>query len=127
MFARPSFDELEAKAHEEIDQHVGDMWTHIPTVSRPNYPSAPDPSKPPYMLVAKFCFEPRDVRLGLEQSGVVSNDPTLTIHRCQLRYAVNRGDRFERCSTGVAYEVTSAQPDTVSGILVNLVQLGVSP
>ncbi|RNJ49365.1 hypothetical protein D1O30_06895 [Methylocystis hirsuta] len=127
MFDRPSFEEFEAKAHAEIDQHVGDMWTHVSTVSRPNYPSAPDPSKPAYMLVAKFCYEPRDVRLGLEQAGVVSNDPTLTIHRGQLRYLVNRGDRFQRCSTGLLYEVTSAQPDTVSGILVNLVQLGEAP
>jgi len=124
FFGRKSFAEIESEAHAELDDAYAEMWTHIKTVSRPNYPSAPDRKRPAYMLLAKFTREPRGVKIGLEESSVSSNDPGIVIQACNLKYPVDRGDRFQRCATGDFYEVTNSNHDTVSGIIVDLVQLG---
>jgi len=124
MLGRVPFGLLEAQAHEEVDDVFGEVWIHTPTKSEPNFQPEPDRSKPPYMLVVKLYWDAKEVRLGLEDSGVASRDPHLEIRKCQLRYPVNRGDQFQSCATNDRFEATSSQPDTYSGVRVDLVQLG---
>jgi len=115
----------EVKAHAKLDDYFGDMWVHQRVFSpAPNFPPEIDRRHPGYMLVAKFEYDSRMVKLGMEEAGIVSNDPVLTISRAQLRHHIKRGDRFTRIATNEAYEVTDSKPDGASGIIVNIVQMG---
>jgi hypothetical protein len=93
-------------------------------LARPNYSPQPDPKKPPYSLSAVFSWESRMVKLGMEDMGVSSRDPKLYVRVCDLKFPVNTRDQFQQCSTGLLFEVTNPQKDGLSGMEIDLVQMG---
>lgn len=124
LFSQPTFDEAEATAHIGLQAEYGSLWTHMPMVRKPNASPRPDPNKPPYDLSAVFSWEARDIKLGMEDAGVSSRDPKLTVHVGALRFPVLAGDQFQQKSTGLFFEVTNPQKDGLSGIEIDIVQLG---
>lgn len=124
IFSQPGFDRLEAIAHDELQSEFGTQWVHIPMERRPNFSPRPDPTRTQYVLRAVFCWEAKNVRLGMEETGVSSRDPVLYIDICDLQYSVRLADQFRQCGTNRLFEVTDNQKDGMSGVKLSLVQVG---
>jgi hypothetical protein len=116
----------EHAAHQRIDDEFAELFIHRPVVNRPNFQAEPDPTAPPQAVMAVFIWEAADQRLGLAEVRVDSRTPCLIIDRYQLAIMPKRGDRFTRDCGKTEFEVTKVHPDGLSGLKVELVQLGVA-
>jgi hypothetical protein len=118
--------DAEAQAHRDIQAEFGEPggFVTIPMTVRPNFPPAPDPTRPILELQGVFEWTAQMIGVGLDQVKVSSRNPTFTYMRCDLPYALRRADRLQRCSDASLFEVTNVEPDGVSGAVAELVQLG---
>ena len=118
------FQQAEAKSHSLIQDEFAEPFIFQPMVTRPNWPPTPDATRSRRVIRATFFWDAHDARLGMKETKVISRKPMLSISRCDLP-SCKRGDTFTRCATGDGFEVTSAEKDGLTGLSIELVQLGV--
>ena len=125
MFWRTHFNLAEASAHADIQGEFSECFQINPMKTRPNYSPATDPTRKSFTLTAIFEWESKMVGLGMETMEVSSREPKLTARRCDIPSPVKRGDRITRIITGEMFEVTETHPDSLSGVKIKMVELGV--
>jgi len=114
-----------------IDQNFGERLTLIACLSRPNFPTEPDRATKPVTLQGVFSLRSE---LAFKSGGspgrgdapglVESRKPVASFAHADLPWAIQRGDRVKRETTGESYEVTRVEPDGVSRVVLHLVELG---
>ena len=120
-----SFAEAESEAHRFVQAEFAEPWRHRPMMSAgPNAQQVVDPSRPVSDIKAIFEWEAKDINLRNDHVAVSSRTPKLTIHNCTLT-RIRRRDVFERCADGAQFEARTVHRDGLSGIEVELVELGV--
>lgn len=124
MIRPSSFAQAEAKSHSQIQDEFSTQWRFYPSTRKPNYSPVPDPTRAVQVIRATFFWLDKNQRLGLKESAVVSRTPHLSIHRDEMIGVPRLADVFMRCCDGVSFEVTLVSRDGLTGLLVELVQLG---
>lgn len=121
---RKSFAEIETRAHEKLQDFMGEVFTFVPMVRPVNGRAQSDPSRQEKVVrvIFEWCFT--NSELGLKRVDVTSREPRITAQRCDFDSDPRVADRFVRCSTGEVYEVTKVERDGFSGITIHLVQFG---
>ena len=115
-----------------INEAFGETLTIIPCDRQPNYEPQPHLDHAvtltgvfSYRSVAVLDTGHGVVRRGHSPQAIVeSRKPYARFAHRDLPWGLQQGDRIERCCSGEVFEVTSVQPDGVSSITVDLVQLG---
>lgn len=115
-----------------IDETMGELVTVTPaSVPKVNFPSVPDPSKS-VTVVATFMNKAKTIIMGNEGKFgghslsplVETSDPVFSFGYGVLPFPRMQGYRITRRCNGVVYEITNIKDDSVSRIVVNVVQLG---
>jgi hypothetical protein len=116
-----------------VEESMGEPVTVTPVKSGgPNFPNIPEPEKAVDAL-AVFTSKAETVLMGEGQriSGGLSLSPLITTSKpvFQFRYGalpwpLRQGYRILLHRTGETFEVKDVQPDSVSKIVVPVVQLG---
>lgn len=127
MFEAKPFREAELEAHGGIQQEFGEVLTILPMAVSPNLSPRRDQSRHPWNVMGVFSWESTDLRVGLEEMKVSTRDPHVLVRKADMILPLKRGDLMKRCETGEVFEVKETLPDTMSGVVVRLVQMGVSP
>ena len=91
-----------------------------------NFGSTPDASRASTTLRGVFEWESHAYRMNMLMTEVDSRSPCLTIRRCDMTVSITRGDYFDRVPTGARFEVKSLKPDSLSGVMIEFVEMGVS-
>lgn len=119
-----------------IDDTQGELVTVMPfTVSKVNYPSVPDRSKPVVTVTAVFRNKAKMIGFGegskfgghVISPVIESSEPIFEFSYGVLRsipYPLDQYYRIERCCNAALYEITNIKPDGVSRTCVNVKQLG---
>lgn len=116
-------DEAQSTANQIAE--FGEDFEVQPHTQRPNMPSCPDLTRPTTRwLRAVFEREGRNVKAGEDGLPISSRDPIITYLRCDLPYEVRRSDRLVHRITGEVFEVTNPVKDGLSGVRLEVVQLG---
>lgn len=115
-----------------IDETQGELADiTLARVPKVNFPSIPDPSKS-VTVVATFMNKAKTIIMGNEgQIGghslsplVETSDPMFTFGYGVLPFSLMQAYRITRRCNGAVYEITNVKDDSVSRIVVNVVQLG---
>jgi hypothetical protein len=114
-----------------IDETQGELVTVTPARAQAvNFPSLPDPSKS-VTVVATFMNKAKTIIMGNEgkMGGhslsplVETSEPVFTFVYGVLPFPLMQAYRITRCCNGAVYEITDIKDDSVSRIVVNVVQL----
>lgn len=125
MAIAPSFDEMEAIAHAELQEEFGSEWAYTPMVAKPNLPPQPDTTRVAVpRLIGTFGWQSKDVKLGLQEVEIASREPCLFLHRDCAPQGMRKDDRFTRLNDGLLFRIVKVDKDGYSGIEVQLEQLG---
>lgn len=125
IFRKPDWrQDMQAVALQIDDDLGGELLQIIPTFRSPNQSATPDYAS---ATTLRGIFDLRSVAVdaGLEETTVSSRNPV-----AQFAYAniagveIKAGYWIKRCATNETYEVTQTNPDGVSALVVQLVQLG---
>lgn len=120
-----SFYAAEAESHMAIQAELAEAFVYRPMKSPSvNEQQVPDPSRPVQSVTAIFEWEAREINLRTDHLKVASRTPCLMLHTCTL-YHLRRRDVFERCVDGSLFEVRVINRDGLSGIKVEMIQLGI--
>lgn len=125
MLGRTTFSQHEAIDHLAVQMEFGDCFEFTPNIIRPNFSPVPDASRPRFSLTGIFCWESAEVRMQLQEMEVSSRKPELTVRRCDILAPMKRGDWLRRTLTGEMFEITETSPDSMSGVKIHLVMLGI--
>jgi hypothetical protein len=115
-----------------IDEAMGELVDITPArAQKVNFPPVADPSKT-VTVVATFMNKAKTVIMGNEgrMGGhslsplVETSEPVFSFGYGVLPFPLAQGFRITRRCNGVVYEVTNLKDDSVSRIVVNVVQLG---
>lgn len=127
MFEAKPFHVAENDAHRGIQHEFGEVLTVLPMVVPPNLSPRKDPTRPSWNTMGVFGWESMSVKLGMEEMRVSSRDPHVLLRKADITVPLKRGDLVRRCETGEVFEVKETLPDTTSGVVVRLLQMGVTP
>ena len=122
------------------DSMFGEVVTHRPMLTRPNFSAELDRSRPMVDVVAIFQdraalwggaapddMNRRRVPFDRDKSeppvGVVTSTPQFSFSNPAPKFV--RGDLIRRCEDGTVWQITGIYPDAVSRVLVSVVQAGV--
>ncbi len=119
-----SWFDAEAQSLRDSIDEFGEWFTLVPCCQEPNMPSTPDPSRRSVDFRAVFEREGKMVKIGGEEVDVSSRDPVITLLRCDVPYEIRRADRLKHRITGELFEITNPLKDGLSGIKLDVVQLG---
>lgn len=125
IFHASPFGDAEAASHAAIQDEFAELFIWNPMERRPNWPAIPDTTRTVQCVRATFFWEHHDQRLGLKEAHIVSRVPKLSIHRDEMIGVPRQADLFTRRYDGNAYEVTKVERDGLTGIMLELVQLGI--
>lgn len=112
-----------------IDEHLGGERLLITPVKqhKPNYQATYDHAAA-FCVIGLFDLPSQDVKLNMEETKVSSRNPEAVISYEQLAgRTIGHEYLIKRVDTGDIYQVTQAQPDGVSSVVVELVQIGLAP
>ena len=124
LLADHGFYAAESDAHFIVQDEFGELFVITPMAIRPNFSPAPDSSRPIFSAVGVFEWLEKDISLHLEKIQISSRTPCVTFHRCDLG-SIRRGDVLTRCAGSETFEVKEAMRDGLSGMKVELIQLGI--
>lgn len=92
---------------------------------KPNFTSTgPDPERPATRIRAVFEREADTVKLGSESAPISSRDPRLTVALSEMPYEIAGHDRLTHVATGEVFEITDTRKDGLSGMCLEVVQIG---
>lgn len=125
MFGGAGYYTSEAEAHAIIQDELAEAWLYRPMKTQGvNFPQVPDTTRRSVIVRGIFEWEAKDVNLRVEHAQVSSRAPCITFHTCSI-YSIRRRDVFVRELDGSEFEVKEVRRDGVSGVKVEMIQLGV--
>jgi hypothetical protein len=113
-----------------IDESFGELVRIIPTSKRPNMQAKPQPEHAVEVLAvfswrAKMVFKQNSGTAMQTQEGLIETRvPIFDFSRDALPWGLQQLDIIERVCSGEKFEIKNVQPDGVSRIVVDVVQLG---
>ena len=119
-----TYDDLEDEAHANLQDEFADMWLFTPLAVKPNMTPQRDVARAEQFVYGVFSWLPKQVGMYLDEMQVSSRDPMLTLRRNCAPAEIKQKDRFTRRKGGLLFEVTDVRRDGLSGIEIDLVQLG---
>lgn len=127
MFEAKPFRLAEEEAHGDIQFEFGETFTVLPMLVPPNLSPRRDPARKAWNVMGVFGWESTDLKMGMEEMKASTREPQVLLRKVDMILPLKRGDLMRRCETGDVFEVKETLPDTMSGVVVRLFQMGVSP
>ncbi|QCK87243.1 hypothetical protein E8L99_16505 [Phreatobacter aquaticus] len=130
MIGGTFFTKALGKIHGGIDQAFGEPVQLQPQVTKPNYGTQPDPSRPPVTFTAVVHLDSGPRHLGKMGSRdhepiVTTRGPCLHFDASQLPYQPQRGDRILHLNSSRVFEVRTVLKSGTGRTELELTQLGI--